>query len=185
MCRRVGAGSTQNKRRRCAPGLVLWFTAAGVLAARTALGDPFGSDFAMGMLVIGAVIAVVVGIGYTAIVSVIEGSLLNRFLKLGLRQALVYSLLANFVSAAVGLLWYIAASQPGWKSALLGSSSGDAVLLFVRSFVVAVAVEGWVVMLLLRDRRKAAAVFKAVAWANVVSYVLSIPLVLVLRSWSP
>jgi len=122
-----------------------------------------------------AIAALAVFVAYVAFVLLIEAKILNLFLKAGFRRCLGYSTLANVYSGVVGWLWAVAAQTDGWKAAVLAHEWNRLGVLFVRSYLVAVAVEGLIVLLMAGKRADAKTVLKAVAWANAASYVLTMP----------
>jgi len=156
--------------------------AAGLLSAAAisaARADPLGGmwageAFGRAMLPI-AIAALAVFVAYVAFVLLIEAKILNLFLKAGFRRCLGYSTLANVYSGVVGWLWAVAAQTDGWKAAVLAHEWNRLGVLFVRSYLVAVAVEGLIVLLMAGKRADAKTVLKAVAWANAASYVLTMP----------
>ena len=160
-----------------------WAAAAAALLLAAgfspAHADPIGGMWAgeaMGSgLLFAALGALAVFLGYVAVVVLVEAKILNLFLKTGFRRCVGYSTLANVASGVVGLLWRIAAQTGGWKLAVVGHQWNRLGVLFVRSYLVAVAVEGLIVLLMVGKRYDAKTVIKAMAWANAASYVLAMP----------
>ena len=162
---------------------VAWAAAAtGLLTAAAvspAGADPLGGmwtgeAFGRALLII-AVAALAVFLVYVALVLLIEAKILNLCLKAGFRRCLGYATLANVISGAVGWLWAVAAQTRGWKAAVMGHEWNELGVLFVRSYLVALAVEGLIVLLMVGKQADAKTVLKAVAWANAASYVLAMP----------
>jgi len=122
-----------------------------------------------------AIAALAIFLAYVAFVLLIEAKILNLFLKAGFRRCLGYSTVANVCSGVVGLLWSLAARPGGWKVAVLTHEWNRLGVLFVRSYLVAVAVEGLIVLLMAGKQADPKTVLKAVAWANAASYVLTLP----------
>ena len=139
--------------------------------------DPLGGmwDGLGTALLVLALGALVVFLAYVAVVILVEAKILNLFLKVGFGRCLGYSTLANVASGVVGLLWRMAGQTGGWKLAVVHHQWNTLGVLFVRSYLVAVAVEGLIVLLMLRKQADEKTAIKAVAWANAASYVLSVP----------
>jgi len=158
----------------CAAAAAALLLAAGFSPAHA---DPIGGMMAgLGAaLFFGALAVLAVFLAYVAVVLLVEAKILNLFLKVGFRRCLGYSTLANVASGVVGWLWSAAARTGGWKLAIVHHQWNTLGVLFVRSYLVAVAVEGLIVLLMVGKRADARTVIKAVAWANAASYVLSVP----------
>jgi len=119
---------------------------------------------------------------YPGPVCLLEAGILKLFLKVGYLRCLWYAVAANVVSAMIGILWMVYANeQGGWKWAIWYHEMGRLSLLLVRSFLVTVAEETVVVLLMVRNWAGAGLVFRAVAAANVVSYALSAAIMLSCR----
>ena len=137
----------------------------------------FADDMIMGnlggaLLLMGAA-ALAAGAGvaaFTAAVCLLEASLMDRFLKLGYRRCFWYAVVANLVSMGLGMIWYQAGGRVGWKTALIHGEFGMVAWLLLRSFIITVAEETVLVMLLLRKQRDFETTVKAVLAANAASY---------------
>jgi len=154
---------------------ILGFVAFLVLLPTAAFAD----DMIMGnlggaLLLMGAAaLAAAAGVGgFTVAVCLLEASLMDRFLKLGYRRCFGYAVVANLVSMGLGLIWYEAGGRVGWKTALIQGEFGMVAWLLLRSFIITLAEETVVVMLLLRKQRDFETTFKAVLAANAGSYAL-------------
>jgi len=155
--------------------LLLAFAALLVLLPAAAHADDMIMGNLGGMLVLfglAAVAAVAAVVGFTAAACFVEGYIMNLFLKLGYRRCFWYAVAANLVSMGLGLIWYYAGGRVGWKTALIHGEFGRVALLLARSFVITVAEETMVVVLLVRKQRDFGTVFKAVAAMNAVSYAI-------------
>ena len=151
--------------------LILLPTAA--FADDMIMGNLGGALAAMGGPVFGAAaaLAAVAGVvAFTAVVCLLEASLMDRFLKFGYRRCFWYAVVANLVSMGLGAIWYYAGGQVGWKTALIQGEFGMVAWLLLRSFTITVAEEAVVVMLLVRRQRDVETTFKAVLAANAASY---------------
>jgi hypothetical protein len=131
------------------------------------LGGALAMAFALA-----AVPAVAAVAAFTVVVCLLEASLMDRFLKLGYRRCFWYAVVANLVSMGLGLIWYQAGGQVGWKTAMIQGEFGMVAWLLLRSFVITIAEEAVVVALLLRKRRDFETTIKAVLAANAASYAL-------------
>ena len=160
----------------CTAAATALLSAAGVSPAHA---DPLGGMWAgdaMGSgLLFAALGALAVFLACVAVVLLVEAKILNLFLKTGFWRCLGYSTPANVASGVVGWLWRMAAGTGGWKLAVVHHEWNTLAVLFVRSYLVAVAVEGLIVVLMVGKRADAKTVIKAVAWANAASYVLAMP----------
>jgi hypothetical protein len=128
--------------------------------------------------------AMFVFLGATAVVTVsallafagatcfLEAYIMNLFLKLGYRECFWCAVVANLTSMGLGLIWYFAGGQMGWKTALIHGETGRVMFLLARSFVITVAEETVVVALLVRKERDLLITLKAVVAMNAVSYAL-------------
>ncbi len=145
--------------------LVLLPTA--VLADDMIMGNLGGALLILG---VGALVAVAAVGGFTAGVCLLEAALMDHFLKLGYRRCFWYAVVANLVSMGLGLIWYHAGGQVGWKTALIQGQFRMVAWLLLRSFTITVAEETVVVMLLLRKQRDFETTIKAVLAANAGSY---------------
>jgi hypothetical protein len=146
-----------------------------VLLPAAARADDMIAGNLGGLLVLfGVAIVVSVGavVGFTAVTCFLEGYIMNLFLKLGYRRCFWYAVVANLVSMGLGLIWYYAGGQTGWKTALRHGEFGAVALLLARSFIITIAEETVVVVLLLRKQRDFETAFKAVAAMNAASYAL-------------
>jgi hypothetical protein len=106
----------------------------------------------------------------------IEAAVLNYILKLGYRRCFSYSLIANLASFFLGLIWVGVLGEAGWKEALIHGEVGRARLLLLRSFVVTVAEEGLIILLLVGKQRDNKATLAAVPAANALTYAIGAPL---------
>jgi hypothetical protein len=131
--------------------------------------DAAGVLLLFGIFIVLPIVAVV---GFTAVTCFLEGYIMNLFLKLGYRRCFWYAVVANLVSMGLGLIWYYAGVQVGWKAVLMYGEFGTVALLLACSFVITVAEETVVVVLMVRKQRDFETTFKAVAAANAVSYAL-------------
>jgi hypothetical protein len=118
---------------------------------------------------------------YSVATWLIEAGVLNAFFRVGYWECVWYAAAANVVSTGVGLLWLSASGGKGWKMALASGQLDRLALLLVRSFLVTVAIETMVVMLMVRKWMDARTALKAVATANGVSYALTAGLLAMLR----
>ena len=133
------------------------------------MGNFGGILLVFGLAVVTAVAAVA---AFMAAACLVEGYVMNLFLKLGYRRCFWYAVVANLVSMGLGLIWYYAGGEVGWKTALVHGEFGRVALLMARSFVITLAEETVVVALLVRKQRDFGTVFKAVVAMNAVSYAL-------------
>jgi len=133
------------------------------------MGNFGGILLVFGLAVVTAVAAVA---AFMAAACLVEGYVMNLFLKLGYRRCFWYAVVANLVSSGLGLIWYYAGGQVGWKTAMIHGQFGTVALLMARSFVITVAEETVVIVLLLRKERGFEAAFKAVAAMNAASYAI-------------
>ena len=117
-------------------------------------------------------LAVAAVVGFSAITFFLEGYIMNLFLKLGYRRCFWYAVVANLVSMGLGLIWYYGGEQVGWKTAMIHGEFARVGLLLARSFVITVAEEMVVVVLLVRKQRDFGTVFKAVVAMNAASYAI-------------
>jgi hypothetical protein len=111
----------------------------------------------------------------------IEAAVLNYILELGYWRCFVYSLLANLATFFLGLIWAKALGEGGWKGAFMLGQLGRLALLFLRSFVVTVAEEGCIIVLLVGKQRDAKATLGAVLAANALTYAIGAPLIYAVR----
>jgi len=123
-------------------------------------------------LLMAAVAAVAAVLAFTAVACLLEGYVMNLFLKLGYRRCFWYAVVANLVSMGLGLIWYYAGGEVGWKTALVHGEFGRVALLMARSFVITLAEETVVVVLLVRKQRDFQATLKAMIAANAASYAI-------------
>jgi hypothetical protein len=147
-----------------------------VFAAAPALADPFSAE----MMVTG-LIALIVVIPFSIATWFIEAAVLNYILKLDYSLAFTYSLVANLVSFFLGLIWASVLGESGWKAAFMFGQLDRMALLFLRSFVVTVAEEGLIILLLVGKGRDNKTTLGAVLAANAVSYAIGAPVMYVLR----
>ena len=116
---------------------------------------------------------------YAGAVCLVEAGILEFFFQIGYVRCLRYAALANFVSVAIGVLWMAYGNEGGgWKAAILERETGRLAVLLARSFLVTVAEETVVILLLARKSAGVGLALKAVAAANVVSYALSAAIML-------
>ena len=146
---------------------------AGVIALVATATSARANEMAGAFLVMGIVLmalAIPFLLAYTAVVALIEAWALGAILKLGFRRSFWCSLLANVASGAVGLVWYWAGGPAGWKETMTERQWGPMTVAFLRSFVVTVVVEGFVLWLMLRRSREVAGLAKATVAMNALSY---------------
>jgi hypothetical protein len=111
---------------------------------------------------------------YSPAVWLVEAAILNIFLERGYWRCLGYAAVANIVSTGIALLWYYNWGQEtGWKMSLVDGPPGRTGALFVRSYLVTVAEETVVVLLMLGKLGNVRTALKSVAAANAVSYALT------------
>jgi len=126
---------------------------------------------------------------YSPAVWLVEAAILNVFLKRGYWRCLGYAAVANIVSTGIALLWYSNwgqgnwGQQTGWKTSWLSGPPARTVLLFVRSYLVTVAEESVVVLLMLGKLGNVKTALKSVAAANAVSYALTAAGIAVWFGW--
>jgi hypothetical protein len=142
---------------------------AAAFADDMIMGNLGGALLLMG---VAALVAAAGVAGFTAAVCFLEASLMDRFLKLGYRRCFWYAVVANLVSMGLGLIWYHAGGGVGWKTALIHGEFGIVAWLLLRSFIITLAEETVVVMLLLRKQRDFETALKAVLAANAGSYAM-------------
>ena len=141
-----------------------------LLIVSFAHADPLG-----GLIWVGAAaVMVVVYLAYTVVVWISEALVYRLSLKVRFRQGLVYSVITNLVSTIVGGVLRDILGQGGWKGEALGSMTFN-LNLIVRSFLVALVVEGAVILVLTEKRHPWKAVLGSVVLANAVSYVITVP----------
>jgi len=181
--------SLRGKLRPDPAGRVLSVAAVCAVLAALISGRVLAND-CMGLNLIGFQLsfmdilsAVLIWLLYVGAVCLAEAGILKLFFKVGYLRCLGYAALANFVSAAIGFLWMLfpapQAPHAGWKTALLfHQHTSILTVLLVRSFLVTVAEETVVILLLARKWAGVGLVLKAVATANVISYALSAALLL-------
>lgn len=145
--------------------LILLPTAA--FADDMIMGNLGGALLLMGA---GALVASAGVAAFTGVVCLLEAALMDRFLKLGYRRCFWYAVVANLVSMGLGMIWYQAGGRVGWKTALIQGEFGMVTWLLFRSFIITVAEETVVVMLVLRKQRDFETTIKAVLAANAASY---------------
>ncbi len=148
-------------------GALLLLLPTAALADDMIMGNLGGALLLMGA----AAVAAGIGLGaLTVVVCLLEAWVMDRFLRLGFRRCFWLAVAANLVSMLLGLVWYHAGGQVGWKTALVHGEFGAVAWLLLRSFVITVAEETVVIMFVLRRQRDFETAFKAVAWANAASY---------------
>ena len=161
-------GGVRRRRITIAAGAVALLLTT-LLAGSAALADDMflasGAFEALGRMAFLFVVWIVV-------TPFVEAWILTAFLKLGYPRALAYAILANLVSALLGLLWAGLFQEPGWKTALLDRQWAVLPRMLLRSYVVTTAEEGMVVALLIRNTKNIGTVFTAVVVANLVSYAM-------------
>jgi hypothetical protein len=120
---------------------------------------------------------------YSVATWLIEAGVLSAFFRMGYWQCVGYAAAANIVSTGVGLLWMMSSGGGGWKIELARRQLpvDRLAVLFIRSFLVTVAVETIVVMSMLRKEVDFRTGLKAVASANAVSYALTAGVLAMLR----
>ena len=148
--------------------------------ATTAHSCPLGDDWGMFMVLMA--IGLFVYPVYVLVMWLIEAAVLRRALQVGFWRALWFSFAANAASIAVGLEWSDRTGQRGWKATLLTGQWDRVGLLFFRSFVVTVAVQTVVVLLLMGRRADVRFGFRAVLLANVATYAATLPVLAMLAS---
>jgi hypothetical protein len=110
----------------------------------------------------------------------IEAWILNRYLRLGYWKLFGLSALVNIVSTALGFFhWKLLLGFEGWKTAIVYGDWSRVGILFLRSFVITVAEEGLLLMVIVRGRARA--VWRGVLAANLVTYVLAFVIMLIIR----
>ena len=152
---------------------------AALAASRALANDCMGPNFAAlkpGASFFG--IRDYVTVFYVWPVCLVEAGILKLFFKVGYVRCLWYAVVANLVSTGIGLLWMVYSNGGGWKTAIFDHEMGRLTLLLVRSFLVTVAEETLVVLLLVGKLADVRTVLKAVTAANVVSYAASAALLL-------
>ena len=158
--------------------------AAGRVLANDCMGPNFGAlrfNFTEIFLE-----ALLIWLLYVGAVCLVEAGILKLFFKIGYVKCLGYAAVANFVSAGIGFLWQLYPGGiwhlgEGWKAAIAQHETGRLTILLVRSFLVTVAEETVVILLLARKWAGVGLVLKAVAVANVVSYAASAALMQAIR----
>jgi hypothetical protein len=153
----------------------LGFAALLVLLPAAAFADDMIAGNLGGVLLllgVAAIATVIAVAGFTAAVCLIEGYLMDRFLKLGYRRCFWYAVVANLVSMGLGMVWYQAGGQVGWKTALIQGEFGMVAWLLLRSLFITIAEETVVVGLMVRKQRDFETTLKAVVAANAASYAL-------------
>jgi hypothetical protein len=158
--------------------------AAGImLAAASARADDMwmssGLDMSLALFKLG--IAIVVLAAYILITIGVEAWLFSLVLELRFWRAFGYAVLVNMVSGGVGALWWALGGQVGWKTAVLEQKWLLAGMHIVRSFLVTLAIEAFILVPALHGRADTRKTLKAAVWANAASYVL-IFFVLILAS---
>ena len=131
---------------------------------------PAGADLIFGLLATG--LAVAAFLGLIAATIAVEAWVLCASLGLKRDEGITYSLWANLASGLVGAVWWLMGGEMGWKTAVLGHHWGIAGMSVVRSYLVTLAVETAVLVLLLRHYPDTKKVLRASALANAASYVL-------------
>jgi len=158
--------------------------AAGRVLANDCMGPNFG---ALRFNFTGIFLeALLIWLLYVGAVCLVEAGILKLFFKIGYVRCLGYAAVANFVSAGIGFLWMLYPGgiwnpREGWRAAILEHETGRLTILLVRSFLVTVAEETVVIVLMARKVADMRTVFKAVAVANIVSYAASAALMAAIR----
>ena len=179
MGRQGGDSVSRAARQQSVIYIVGGVAALLVLAAAAARANDISWNY-FNPLAIYAVFALYVA--YSPAVWLIEAAILNVFLKRGYWRCLGYAAVANIVSTGIALLWYGHWGQnTGWKTSWLEGPPGRVVPLFVRSYLVTVAEESVVVLLMLGKLGNVKTALKSVAAANAVSYALTAAGIPVLR----
>ena len=166
--------------RRLSPhrpvALLLACTVVTAVSCTAVHADGFAAGMAVGIaqaLAFFLLIAVVVVTLFCGSILLIEALGLNYYLKLGLWPCLGCALPANLLSAIIGLIWYYAGNEEGWKTAVAIGELASIAPLFLRSFLVTLVGEGLLLVLILRKYRDVRTILKAVLLANALSYLLS------------
>jgi hypothetical protein len=131
------------------------------------------------LLGLGLLFLLVFAVVYCGGVIAVEAWVLNRFLQVGYKKTLGYSALINLASWGVSLGWealarVLGGASGGWKTALARGEFSGLAFLFVRSLVVAIVIEGVVLLLMLGRKFEAKKIIGAVAAANGASYVVNL-----------
>jgi hypothetical protein len=146
----------------------------GLAAVLARADDMIAGNLGAMFVLLGATAVVTVSalLAFTGATCLLEAYIMNLFLKLGFRWCLWCAVIANLTSIGLGLIWYFAGGQVGWKTALIHGETGRVMLLLARSFVITIAEETVVVALMLRKQRDFPTALKAVVAMNAVSYAL-------------
>lgn len=126
--------------------------------------------WSLGMWKLG--IALLVLVPYVLITIGMEAWILGAVLSMPFLRAVGYAVAANFASGAVGAVWWLIGGEMGWKTAVVEHRWALASMAVVRSFLVTLAIETVVLIVLLRRRRDMEQILRGSAWANGASYVL-------------
>lgn len=163
----------------------VWLTILLVVATAPAWGNPINIDMGALFLVllpIFAVLAVLWFGSYLVVTLGTEAAIIGWLLGLDRASTIRNVLLMNLVSAGLGVVLFTTGSGAGWKSAFMMGKWDMVALLWVRSLALGIAVESGVLMLLLRKQAKPGSVMTATALANVASYLVTLPLLLYVRT---
>jgi len=169
-------------RVRLAVGSCCCALALTLVAAASASANDMGGPAAWGLAILWFMIFPIVLPGYTIVISFIEAAVLSAVLKSRYWSCFKWVLAANVVSTVLGVMWFFVLGEGGWKMALTAGNMRLFWGLIARSFVVTVAEETLVVALIVRQRFGIGQVLKALAAANVVTYVLTALLLLPLKA---
>lgn len=153
------------------------FLLFGILPSAPACAND-GWWFAGGLSAAGEAILAVVAASVIA-TFIIEGIILQMLLKQGWGRSFGFAIVANIVSAGIGLMWYVAQGgyPGGWKTAFAMREYDRVAFLFLRSYLITVAEETVVIGLTLGKSLPFKTTFKAVAIMNLISYALTFILI--------
>jgi hypothetical protein len=133
----------------------------------------------VGALAIGGLLVMA---GYLLVIVAVEAGVVNRLLEIGYGKAFELTLLANFVSTLFGLVCRFAVGEMGWKSAVAEGRYERVLVLLLRSFLVTLALEAFVLLGSLGREQDPRQTLKATVAANGVSYLLIAALMVLLRA---